>query len=200
MLAVRYFAKYGSKGVFINMSRIGKMPISIPKGVSVTIDHGAVTVKGPKGELTQDFTPEIVVDQEDGKLTISRNGNHRTLRAKHGLTRALLNNMVTGVSEGFSRQLQIQGVGYRASLKGKNLVLNLGYSHPIEFEPPNDVEFVVDKSGTQLSVKGIDKAVVGEIAAQIRRKRPPEPYKGKGVRYAGENIIRKAGKAGKAKK
>ena len=181
------------------MSRIGKLPVVIPKGVTVNINKNNVAVKGPKGELTRDFFPEINIKEEDGQMIVTRNSEHRTHRAKHGLTRALLNNMVTGVSEGFKRELYIEGVGYRANLQGKNLVLNVGYSHPIVFEPPEGIAFEVDKSGRELAVSGIDKELVGEIAARIRRTRPPEPYKGKGIRYVGERIRRKAGKAGKAK-
>lgn len=182
------------------MSRIGKLPIGIPNGVSVNINKNSVTVKGPKGELTRDFLPEITIEQEDGQVVLTRNSDHRTHRAKHGLTRALLNNMVVGVSDGFKRQLQIEGVGYRAAVEGKNLVLNVGYSHPVVFEPPAGISFEVpDRGGREIVISGIDKEVVGEIAARIRRTRPPEPYKGKGIRYAGEQIRRKAGKAGKAK-
>lgn len=181
------------------MSRIGKLPIPIPKGVSVTINQNSVTVKGPKGELQQDFLPDVEIKQEGGEIVIKRHSNNRFHRAKHGLTRALLNNMVVGVSQGFSRALEIEGVGYRANMQGKSLVMSLGYSHPVLFDPPEGISFTVDKAGTKLSVDGIDKALVGEIAARIRRARPPEPYKGKGVRYAGEYIIRKAGKTGKAK-
>lgn len=180
------------------MSRIGKLPIPIPQGVTVSIDKNLVIVKGPKGELRRDFPPEINLKEEDGEVVVTRNSDHRTHRAKHGLTRALLNNMVVGVSAGFRRELYIEGVGYRASLEGKKLVLNLGYSHQVVFEPPEGISFEVDKSGRELVVAGIDKEVVGEIAARIRRKRPPEPYKGKGIRYVGERIRRKAGKAGKA--
>lgn len=182
------------------MSRIGKWPVPIPQGVTVNINKNNVTVKGPKGELSKDFPPEITLKQEDGHIVATRNSDHRTHRAKHGLTRALLNNMVVGVSDGFSRQLQIEGVGYRAALEGKNLVLNVGYSHPVTFEPPEGISFeVTDRAGRELVVSGADKEVVGEIAARIRRVRPPEPYKGKGIRYVGEQIRRKAGKAGKAK-
>ncbi len=180
------------------MSRIGKLPIPIPNGVDISIKKNSVSVKGPKGELQRDFPPEIDLKEEDGQIVVTRNSDHRTHRAKHGLTRSLLNNMVVGVSEGFKRDLYIEGVGYRASLDGKKLVLNLGFSHPVVFDPPDGISFEVDKSGRELVVKGIDKEVVGEIAARIRRKRPPEPYKGKGVRYVGERIRRKAGKAGKA--
>jgi large subunit ribosomal protein L6 len=156
-------------------------------------------VKGPKGELQRDFPPEIDLKQEDGQIMVTRNSNHRTHRAKHGLTRALLNNMVTGVSTGFRRQLYIEGVGYRAVVEGKKLILNVGYSHNVVFEPPAGISFEIDKTGRELTVSGIDKELVGEISAQIRRTRPPEPYKGKGIRYAEEKIRRKAGKAGKAK-
>ncbi len=182
------------------MSRIGKLPIPVPQGVTVTINKNNVVVKGPKGELSKDFPPEINLAQEDGQINITRNSDHRTHRAKHGLTRALLSNMVVGVSEGFKRQLQIEGVGYRAAMEGKNLVLNVGYSHPVVIEPPAGITFeVTDKGGRALVVSGSDKEVVGEMSARIRRVRPPEPYKGKGIRYQGEHVRRKAGKAGKAK-
>lgn len=181
------------------MSRIGKMPVVIPNGVTVNIKNNSVLVKGPKGELNRSFPPEINFEEEDGQIVVTRKSNHRTHRAKHGLTRALLNNMVVGVSEGFKRDLQIEGVGYRAQMQGNNLVLNVGYSHPVVFEPPAGVSFEVDKSGRALVVSGIDKELVGEIAARVRRTRPPEPYKGKGIRYVNERIRRKAGKAGKAK-
>jgi len=180
------------------MSRIGKLPVAIPKGVTVNINKNLVVVKGPKGELSRDFPPEIAIKEEGGQIVINRHSDHRTHRAKHGLVRSLLNNMVVGVSEGFKKELNIEGVGYRANLQGKSLVLNVGYSHPVEFEPPEGVSFEVDKSGRELTVTGIDKEVVGEIAARIRRVRPPEPYKGKGIKYVGERIRRKAGKAGKA--
>ncbi|MFN8454333.1 MAG: 50S ribosomal protein L6 [Anaerolineae bacterium] len=181
------------------MSRIGRLPVALPKGVTVKINKNAVTVKGPKGELTRDFPPEIEITQEDGQLLATRNSDHRIHRAKHGLTRALLNNMVTGVSTGFRRQMFIEGVGYRANVDGKNLVLSVGYSHNVVFEPPAGVSFEIDKSGRELAVIGSDKELIGEICARIRRTRPPEPYKGKGIRYVGEKIRRKAGKAGKAK-
>jgi large subunit ribosomal protein L6 len=173
------------------------MPITVPDGVTVTINKNSVVVKGPKGEISRDFPPEIEVVQEDGALNVKRNSDHRIHRSKHGLVRALLNNMVVGVSEGFKRDLQIEGVGYRAGMQGKNLELNVGYSHPVLFEPPEGISFEVDKSGRELAVLGYDKELVGEIAARIRRTRPPEPYKGKGIRYAGEYVRRKAGKAGK---
>ncbi len=182
------------------MSRIGRLPISVPKGVTVDLNKNSVTVKGPKGELKRDLPPEIEITQKDGQIKFVRNSNHRTHRAKHGLCRALLNNMVTGVSTGFKRQLYIEGVGYKAAVEGKKLVLNVGYSHNVVFEPPTDLSFEVDKTGRELTVNGVDKEVVGEIAARIRRTRGPEPYKGKGIRYSDEKIRRKAGKTGKAGK
>jgi large subunit ribosomal protein L6 len=182
------------------MSRVGKLPIVVPKGVTVDINKNHVTVKGPKGQLSRDFLPEINLAQEDGQVVVTRNSDHRTHRAKHGLTRALLNNMMVGVSTGFQRQLEIEGVGYRAAVEGKKLVLSVGYSHPVVIDPPEGISFdVPDRAGRQLIVSGIDKELVGEISSRIRRVRPPEPYKGKGIRYAGEKIRRKAGKAGKAK-
>lgn len=181
------------------MSRIGKLPVPIPQGVTVNINRNSVTVKGPKGELSRDFPPEITLKQAEGEIVATRHSDHRIHRAKHGLTRALLNNMVVGVSDGFKRELQIEGVGYRARLEDDNLILAVGYSHPVVIEPPEGIAFeVTDRGGRALVVSGIDKEVVGEIAARIRRVRPPEPYKGKGIRYADEQIRRKAGKAGKA--
>lgn len=179
------------------MSRIGRMPIELPQGVKVDIEGSDITVTGSKGKLTQSFRPEMNIKLEDGVLTVDRQNDSRQERAFHGLTRALLNNMVVGVSEGFSRGLEIEGVGYRAELNGKNLVLNVGYSHPVEIEPPENVEFAVENRGKLVNVTGIDKQVVGEISAKIRKVRPPEPYKGKGIRYVGEYVRRKAGKAGK---
>lgn len=180
------------------MSRIGKMPIPLPKGVSVAINPGnEVTVKGPKGELVQQFPSDIRVEVAGSELRVSRPGDADRHRALHGLTRALLNNMVTGVSSGFTRVLDIEGVGYRAGMLGKNLVVLVGYSHPVEIVPPTGIAFDVDKSGRQITISGSDKQVVGAMAAQIRELRPPEPYKGKGVRYHGERIRQKAGKSGK---
>lgn len=181
------------------MSRIGRLPVVIPKGVTVDINKNSVMVKGPKGELQRDFSPEIELKQEDGQVVATRNSDHRIHRAKHGLTRALLNNMITGVSSGFKRQLYIEGVGYKAAVENKKLVLSVGYSHNVVFEPPQGISFEIDKTGRDLTVTGIDKELVGEISARIRRTRGPEPYKGKGIRYSGEKIRRKAGKAGKAK-
>lgn len=181
------------------MSRIGRLPVVVPKGVTVDINKNSVVVKGPKGELQRDFPPEIELKQEDDQVVATRNSDHRIHRAKHGLTRALLNNMIAGVSTGFKRQLYIEGVGYKAAVEGKKLVLNVGYSHNVVFEPPQGISFEVDKTGRDLTVTGIDKELVGEISARIRRTRGPEPYKGKGIRYSEEKIRRKAGKAGKAK-
>lgn len=183
------------------MSRIGKKPIPLPKGVTVTIDGSEVTVKGPKGQLRQSFNPDISIKQEDGHVVVTRPTDQRHHRALHGLTRALLNNMVIGVSEGFTRVLEVEGTGYKAEVKGKNLVLSLGYSHDITVEPPENLTFEVpsDSKGRVIIIKGIDKQVVGEIAAYVRKQRPPEPYLGKGVRYQGEHIRRKAGKAGAGK-
>ena len=180
------------------MSRIGKMLIPLPNGVKVDIKDSSVTVKGAKGTLSQTFHPKMQIEQKDGVLRVNNPSDAREHRALHGLTRALLNNMVVGVSEGFTRILEIEGVGYRAELKGSSLVLHLGYSHPVEVDPPTkDTKFTVENRGRLITIEGIDKQVVGEIAANIRKKRPPEPYKGKGVRYQGEVIRRKAGKAGK---
>jgi len=179
------------------MSRIGKAPISLPKGVNVDLKGSTVTVKGPKGTLTQKVHPEISVSMDDGILTVSRSSDARDHRSLHGLTRALINNMVVGVSDGFTKTLQVEGVGYRALLEGKTLVLNVGYSHPIRFDPEHKLEFEVEDRGKTIKVSGIDKQLVGEYAARIRKTRPPEPYKGKGIRYDGEYVRRKAGKAGK---
>ena len=175
------------------MSRIGKKPISIPAGVQVTVDGAVVRVKGPKGELTQSFQPGISVSVDAGVVTVERSSDHRSLRALHGLTRALIANMVTGVSHGFRRALEIVGVGYKAELNGKRLNLVVGYSHPILITPPDGVNFIVENP-TRFAVEGISKQLVGEVAARVRRYRPPEPYKGKGIRYEGERVRRKAGK------
>ena len=179
------------------MSRIGKMPIPVPSGVNVDIQGSTVTVKGPKGVLTQALPGEMTIGQDDGILSVQRPSDSRQHRALHGLTRALLNNMVVGVHTGFSKTLQIEGVGYRAEMQGDVLVLNVGYSHPVRFEPPQDVQYAVENRNKTIIVSGIDKQVVGELAARIRKTRPPEPYKGKGIRYDKEIIRRKAGKAGK---
>lgn len=179
------------------MSRVGKEPISVPDKVKVTIDGSHVTVSGAKGELEQTFHPDMRIKQEDGTLLVERPTDSREHRSLHGLTRSLLNNMVMGVSEGFEKRLQVEGVGYRADVSGKKLVLNVGYSHPVEFDPPDLVSFAVEDRGKTIIVSGADKQVVGEVSAKIRKTRPPEPYKGKGIRYEGEYIRRKAGKAGK---
>ena len=180
------------------MSRVGKMPVSLPKGVALTVDQGnQVTVRGPKGQLEQRFPSEINLELADNIVQVTRPTDLPRHRALHGLSRAMLNNMVLGVSQGFRRVLEIEGVGYRCNLLGKNLVVVAGYSHPVEIVPPTGVSFEVDKTGRQVTISGIDKQVVGEVAAQIRRLRPPEPYKGKGIRYQGEVVRQKAGKSGK---
>jgi large subunit ribosomal protein L6 len=179
------------------MSRIGKAPISLPKGVNADLKGSGLTVKGPKGSLTQNFHPEMEISLDDGVLTVDRPSDSRDHRALHGLTRALINNMVLGVSDGFSKTLLIEGVGYRATMDGKTLVLNVGHSHPIRFDPEGNLVFEVEERGKLIRVSGIDKQLVGEYAARIRKTRPPEPYKGKGIRYQGEYVRRKAGKAGK---
>ena len=180
------------------MSRIGRKPVTVPKGVTVTVNGNEVKVKGPKGELARAFREEVSIKQEDGTLHVERRGDERQVRALHGLSRALLNNMVVGVSTGFSKVLQIEGVGYRAELKGKDLVMALGYSHPVVVPPPQGITFAVDEKARTITISGPDKEQVGQVAADIRKWRKPEPYKGKGLRYQGEHIRRKAGKAGKA--
>lgn len=179
------------------MSRIGKMPIELPKGVNVDVKGSDVVVKGSKGTLSQAMPAGMEIKVEDNVLKVERPNDERHNRALHGLTRALLNNMVVGVSQGFSRKLLIEGVGYRAEVNGKNLVLHVGYSHPVEMVPPANIEFGVEARGKEIVVNGIDKQVLGEVCAKIRKTRPPEPYKGKGIRYEGEHVRRKAGKAGK---
>lgn len=182
------------------MSRIGKLPITIPAGVEVQIEGSTVTVKGPKGTLSRTLQQKVSVVQEDGSLIVTRVNESKECRSLHGLSRTLVANMVEGVTKGFTKTLEIVGVGYRTSLQGTKLVLNLGYSHPIEINPPQGIEFVVEEKANRIHVKGIDKQLVGDVAAEIRFKRPPEPYKGKGVKYQGEVIRRKAGKAGGKKK
>jgi large subunit ribosomal protein L6 len=185
------------------MSRIGRSPISVPPKVQVTwTDSNYVTVKGPKGELSYQVDPALTLKLEDGTLTVTRPSESKQHKAIHGLYRSLVNNMVEGVTKGYTKQLEIHGVGYRAAKVGENLVIQVGYSHPVEVQPPGGISFTIDgidpaTKATKLSVSGIDKQLVGEVAAQIRRVRKPEPYKGKGIRYAGEAIRRKAGKAGK---
>jgi large subunit ribosomal protein L6 len=175
------------------MSRIGKLPIEVPSAVDVEVESGLVRVKGPKGELEQVVSRDLSVEREDSRLIVKRPTDRKEHRALHGLTRTLVHNMVIGVTEGFEKRLEIQGVGYRAQLKGSTLELALGYSHPVRVEAPAGIEFEVPLP-TQIVVRGIDKQAVGEIAAQIRKFRPPEPYKGKGIRYAGEQVTRKVGK------
>jgi large subunit ribosomal protein L6 len=175
------------------VSRIGRKPISVPDGVTIDVKPGVVSVKGPKGELSQVVSPDMKVEQSNGTLTVERPTDRGDHRALHGLTRSLIANMVVGVTDGYEKRLEIQGVGYRARLQGKALELSVGYSHPVSVTAPEGIEFEVP-SPTQVIVRGIDKQLVGEIAARIRRTRPPEPYKGKGVRYAGEQVRRKVGK------
>lgn len=179
------------------MSRIGKLPITIPAGVTITVsDDNTVTVKGPKGTLSEKISAVIKVEITDGVLTVSRPSDQKEHRALHGLSRSLINNMVIGVTTGFSKALEIVGTGYKAQMQGKNLVLNLGYSHPVEMIPREGIEFEVP-APTKVVVKGISKQVVGQTAAEVRAVRKPEPYKGKGVRYEGEFVRRKEGKTGK---
>jgi large subunit ribosomal protein L6 len=175
------------------MSRIGKQPVAIPDTVSVSIEPDVVRVTGPRGSLEQRVSREMKVDQEDGNVVVRRPTDRGEHRALHGLTRSLIANMVEGVTEGFERRLEIQGVGYRAQLRGKDIELAVGYSHPVQIKAPDGIDFEVP-APTQIVVRGNDKQAVGEIAAQIRKVRPPEPYKGKGIRYAGEHVARKVGK------
>ena len=177
------------------MSRIGNAPIDMPNGVELSVKGDEVQVKGPKGTLTQTIDPSLEVSVDDGTVTIARSNDERQTRALHGLSRALINNMVTGVSEGFSKELTIVGVGYRAALKGKDLEIQVGYSHPVVIDAVDGITFEVPEN-TKIIVSGIDKQKVGQVAANIRSVRPPEPYKGKGIRYSDEYVRRKAGKAG----
>jgi large subunit ribosomal protein L6 len=181
------------------MSRIGKSPIAVPSGVQVTILGGEVKVKGPKGELKQNIRPEIKVRQEDGKLLVERSSEERNVRSLHGLSRTLVANMVKGVTDGFERKLEIVGVGYRAAVEGQKLIMQLGYSHPVEIPIPNGLAVTVFKN-TQVTITGYDKQQLGDFVSYVRDRRPPEVYKGKGVKYAGEVIRRKAGKAAGKKK
>ncbi len=179
------------------MSRVGSMPIEIPGGVEVRIEGSRVSVKGPKGELSRSVPPDMKLDLGDGRLLVKRPSDQPRHRALHGLTRSLIANMVTGVSQGFAKTLELQGVGYRAQMQGETLVLAVGFSHPVQVSPPPGIEFAVDGT-TRILIKGIDRELVGQVAADVRKVRPPEPYKGKGIRYQGEYVRRKAGKAGKA--
>jgi large subunit ribosomal protein L6 len=182
------------------VSRIGRLPVVVPNGVQVNVQGSDVHVKGPKGELKRSFSSLIDIALEDGQVVIKRKTDNATERALHGTTRALIANMIHGVSSGFEVLLQVEGVGYRAELQGKDLALFVGYSHPVKMEPPAGISFEVDLKTRQIKVLGYDREVVGQTAAEIRRVRPPEPYHGKGIRYAGEKIRRKAGKAGKGAK
>ena len=179
------------------MSRVGNNPIQVPDGVEVNIEGSKVSVKGPKGELSQTFNANMIIENTEGVLTVKRPNDERENMALHGLTRSLLNNMVEGVSKGFEKKLELTGVGYRAMLKGRDLELQLGYSHPVLIKCPEGITFEAPTQ-EEVFVKGIDKQLVGEIAANIRKQRPPEPYKGKGIKYEGEHIRRKLGKAAKS--
>ncbi len=180
------------------MSRIGKLPVPVATSVQIDIDGSTVKVKGPKGELTREFPRGVSFALDDGKVVVTRADDEKRTRAIHGLSRSLLANMVLGVSDGFTRTLELQGVGYRVAQTGEKVTLNVGYSHPVEVAPPPGIQLEVD-GNTRLHVRGIDKELVGQVAANIRKVRKPEPYKGKGIRYLGERVRRKAGKAGKAK-
>jgi len=182
------------------VSRVGRLPISVPSGVQVDINGTNIRVKGPKGEMARVFSPLIGIAMENGQVLITRKSNQPAERALHGTTRALLANMIHGVSAGFERVLEIEGVGYRAELNGQTLVLHMGYSHPVEMVPPAGISFDVDAKTRQVFVRGMDKEQVGQVAANIRNVRPPEPYHGKGIHYLGERIRHKAGKAGKVAK
>lgn len=182
------------------MSRVGRLPVSVPAGVSVEIDGLYVKIMGPKGSLDRTFASGVTVALDKNEVNVTRANDEPSVRALHGTTRALIQNMVTGVSTGFTKVLEIDGVGYRATMDGKKLVLNLGYSHPVIVEPPDGITFEVDEKTRQIRVKGADPEQIGQIAADIRKVRPPEPYKGKGVHYLGEKIRRKAGKSGKGGK
>lgn len=182
------------------MSRIGRLPVDIPSGVQVDVKGSNIRVKGPKGELQRVFSSMVDISMENNQLTIARKSDNPAERAMHGTTRAVLANMIHGVSKGFEVVLEVEGVGYRAEMEGKNLALFVGYSHPVKVEPPAGISFEVDLKTRQIKVLGFDKELVGQIAANIRKVRPPEPYHGKGLRYLGERIRRKAGKAGKGAK
>lgn len=178
------------------MSRIGKAPVKLPAGVDVQVESGLVRVKGPKGELSREVSSDMIITIEDGALRVARPSDERHHKALHGLTRSLINNMVVGVTTGYSKALEMVGTGYRAAKSGNKLTLQVGYSHPVEFEPPTGISFEVP-AVNQIVVKGIDKEIVGQVAADIRAVRPPEPYLGKGIKYAGEVVRRKEGKTGK---
>jgi len=179
------------------VSRIGRLPVEIATGVQVDVSRSGVRVKGPRGELSRTFSPQVSIRKEDNRVIVTRDSGAPARRALHGTTRAVIANMVRGVSQGFEVVLGIEGVGYRAELEGKSLTLHVGYSHPVKIDPPAGLAFEVDQKTRQIKVLGYDKELVGQIAANIRQVRPPEPYKGKGIRYLGEKVRRKAGKAGK---
>jgi len=179
------------------VSRIGRLPVEIPAGVEVSVSNNEVKVKGKNGEMVRQFLPDVTIRKEGNEVIVERHNDEAFSRAIHGTTRAVIQNMVTGVSTGFKRELEVLGVGYRAEMQGKTLVINVGYSHPVEVEPPDGISFEADPKTRQIVVNGYDKEVVGQVAADIRKIRPPEPYKGKGIRYKGEYVRRKAGKAGK---
>ena len=179
------------------MSRIGRLPVEVPQGVDVNVKGTHVRVKGPKGQLEHTFPASMKITLDKGVITVERPSDEGTHRAMHGMTRAIINNMVIGVTDGFEKILEINGVGYRGELQGKNLILNVGYSHPVEVVPPEGISFEVEDRNRVIHIKGYDKALVGQVAADIRKIRPPEPYKGKGIKYQDERIRRKAGKAGK---
>lgn len=181
------------------MSRIGRLPVAVPAGVQVAIDGTEVTIQGPKGVMKRAFSPAISIALENGQVVVTRSSEEPAVRALHGTTRALIMNMVTGVSTGFTKVLEVDGVGYRSEMDGNTLVLFVGYSHPIRVEPPQGITFESDAKTRQIRVIGFDREQVGQVAADIRKVRPPEPYKGKGIHYLGERIRRKAGKAGKGK-
>jgi large subunit ribosomal protein L6 len=181
------------------VSRIGRLPITVPAGVQVQVTGQEVRVKGPKGEMSREFSPVIGIKLEGTQVLVSRSSEEPRVRALHGTTRALISNMVTGVSTGFTRLLAVEGVGYRPEMNGTNLVLYVGYSHPVTVEPPSGISFEVDTKARQIKINGFDKEMVGQVAADVREIRPPEPYKGKGIRYHEEKVRRKAGKAGKGK-
>lgn len=177
------------------MSRIGKLPIEIPSGVTITVDSDVLTVKGPKGELTVPHLSDVTVKEEDGKMTVTRKDDQRIAKAQHGLQRSLLNNAVEGVTKGFEKKLEVKGVGFRVAMAGTDLDMQLGFSHPVKYKAPTGVQISTNKM--EITVSGIDKQQVGQVAAEIRALKKPEPYKGKGIAYVGEQILRKAGKTGK---
>ncbi len=180
------------------MSRIGRLPVKIPAGVQIQIEGTTVKVRGPKGEIVRTFPAFLSFDREADAIHVKRSSDTRPQRASHGMARALIQNMVTGVSQGFQKELQVEGVGYRAEMKGTDLVLSLGFSHPVTIKPPAGISFSIDEKARTIQIRGYDREQVGQLAADLRKIRPPEPYKGKGLRYVGEHVRRKAGKAGKA--